>query len=293
MSIDSCRTRSSAPQARHARSVYQSATSWSARSSARGLDPPAGAPDPLAPLGLDRACAPCAAYSSSSSALRASSSARIDLPARPHRRQQRPTTARLRAISPASAARANPSAAARSACSVGARQLPGALAVPEREPRARERRSRAPRRAPRAPAATSSTAGASKRTSWQRERIVGSTSASRSVSRIRCTNDAGSSSVFSIRLAASSPSSSTRSITNTRRPDSNGVLLGRRDDRPVDVADEDLVGAARRDPGQIGMGAGGARARALVRIGEPAASSSAAIARAAAACRRPPGPWNR
>ena len=28
---------------------------------------------------------------------------------------------------------------------------------------------------------------------------------------------------------------------------------GRRDDRAVDVADEDLVGAARGDPGQIGM----------------------------------------
>ena len=42
---------------------------------------------------------------------------------------------------------------------------------------------------------------------------------------MRCTNAAGSSSVLSIRLAASSPSSSTRSITNTRRRDSNGVLL--------------------------------------------------------------------
>ena len=37
------------------------------------------------------------------------------------------------------------------------------------------------------------------------------------------TNDAGSSSVLSIRLAASSPSSSARSMTNTRRADSNGV----------------------------------------------------------------------
>ena len=95
--------------------------------------------------------------------------------------------------------------------------------------------------------------GASKRTTWQRERIVGSTSPSRSVIRIRCTNEAGSSSVFSIRLAASSPSSSARSITNTRRDDSNGVLRGGRDHRLVDVGDEDLVRAARDDPGEVGV----------------------------------------
>ena len=42
---------------------------------------------------------------------------------------------------------------------------------------------------------------------------------------MRCTNEAGSSRVLSIRLAASSPNSSARSMTNTRRLDSNGVLL--------------------------------------------------------------------
>ena len=46
---------------------------------------------------------------------------------------------------------------------------------------------------------------------------------SRSVSRIRWTNGAGSSSVFSSRLATVSFISSTRSSTNTRRLDSNGV----------------------------------------------------------------------
>ena len=63
----------------------------------------------------------------------------------------------------------------------------------------------------------------SKRTCRQREAIVGITSAGRSVSSSRCTNAAGSSSVFSMRLAACSLSVCAASITNTRRADSNGV----------------------------------------------------------------------
>ena len=65
--------------------------------------------------------------------------------------------------------------------------------------------------------------GGSKRTAWQRDRIVGSTSCGRSVSSNRCANGGGSSSVLSIRLAALSFIVSTRSMTNTRRRDSNGV----------------------------------------------------------------------
>ena len=63
----------------------------------------------------------------------------------------------------------------------------------------------------------------SKRTSWHREMTVSSTRPSWSVIRIRCTYDAGSSSVFSSRLATSSFMVSTRSSTKTRRFASNGV----------------------------------------------------------------------
>ena len=63
----------------------------------------------------------------------------------------------------------------------------------------------------------------SKRTGWQREATVSITRLSRSVRRIRCTKEAGSSSVLSSRLATVSFIVSTRSSTNTRRRDSNGV----------------------------------------------------------------------
>ncbi len=66
---------------------------------------------------------------------------------------------------------------------------------------------------------------ASKRTCWQREATVASTSSRRSVSSSRCTNDGGSSSVLSIRLAAWSFIACTPSSTNTRRAASNGVRV--------------------------------------------------------------------
>ena len=90
-----------------------------------------------------------------------------------------------RAISPDIAARANRSAAARSA-------WPSApVSSRARSPSPSASRAHAsadsvlfPERLQH-PAAVSCTVGASNRTSWQRERIVGSTSASRSDSRIR------------------------------------------------------------------------------------------------------------
>ncbi len=63
----------------------------------------------------------------------------------------------------------------------------------------------------------------SKRTTWQREAIVGSTCPGLSVSSSSTTYGGGSSSVLSRVLAASSFIVSARSSTNTRRVDSNGV----------------------------------------------------------------------
>ena len=98
-------------------------------------------------------------------------------------------------------------------------------AVAQREPRAGRARDSAARRRPRAISAIRAAGSGSKRTSWQRDTTVGSTWPSASVSRIRCTNGAGSSSVLSSRLATSSFMVSTRSSTNTRRADSNGVRV--------------------------------------------------------------------
>ena len=143
------------------------------------------------------------------------------------------------------------------------------------------------------PAATSCSLGASKRTVWQRERIVGRISPRRSVSRMRWTNAAGSSRVLSMRLAASSPSSSARSITNTRRLDSNGVLLAA--EITGSSMSETRISWAPLGTTQVRSGCAPliTRARALSGSASPSASSSAARARAAARLPAPPGPWNR
>ena len=150
--------------------------------------------------------------------------------------------------------------AARDRLGAGAQRRP--VAERERAARARRRRARAARRRRRRPARrrgapaarrSRSTDGASKRTCWQREAIVGRTSPGRLVSRMRCANDGGSSSVLSIRLAAWSLSSSACSMTNTRRRASNGVRAAPATTGLVDVADEDPGRARGRDPGQVGV----------------------------------------
>ena len=226
----------------------------------RGLDPAPDAPDPIGPLGLD-ALALLARVQldlGGRSPFELGARARRRAPGRP---PAAPPTAAARRRSPATAARAKRSAAARSAAPSSSASSRARSASPS-ESRAHAIAVSRPTPSASISRATSAVGGASKRTSWQRERIVGSTSISRSVSRIRCTNEAGSSSVFSIRFAASSPSSSTRSITNTRRDDSNGVLLA-----------AEITGSAMsltriswaplgRHPGQVGMGAGQRPARA-------------------------------
>ena len=149
-------------------------------------------------------------------------------PRRPRRRAACATASSSRhgasaATVPASAARANASPPARSAG-----PSPSASSS-ARSPSPSASRAHAcacsgampwrPRRS-----ASCAAGSASKRTSWQRERIVGSTSPSRSVSSSRWTNGAGSSSVFSSLFAACSIIVSARSSTNTRRADSNGVI---------------------------------------------------------------------
>ena len=96
--------------------------------------------------------------------------------------------------------------------------------------------------------------------------IVGSTSPGRSVSSTRCANDGGSSSVFSIRLAASSFIVSTPSRTNTRRCASNGV----RDAAPTtgsSMSATRMIARRRSARPTSGPGARRACTRARVRVG--------------------------
>ena len=160
---------------------------------------------------------------------------------------------------------------------LGARPQRAALLA--RQPRRQRARRRAPaartpaRARPSTPSRRSGDppgGSGSKRTCWQREAIVGSTSSRRSVSSSRCANDGGSSSVFSMRLAAWSFIVSTPSITNTRRVRLERRARRRRDDRLLDVRDEHFRGARRRDPGQVRVRRRAPRARApRLRVGAP------------------------
>ena len=142
-------------------------------------------------------------------------------------------------------------------------------------------------------AASSSAGGASNRTCWQREAIVGMTFPGRSVSRTRCAKAGGSSSVLSIRLAASSFIVSARSITKTRRRDSKGVRVAAA--TTGSSMSETSMSAAPLGATHVRSGCAPrrARARALEGSAAPSASSSAAKARATSRLPAPAGPWNR
>ena len=196
-----------------------------ARDPARPSQPAAASADPLRPLGLDAL----------------SLLARVQLESRPSpapRARPRPASPRARTAASISSQGRRPSprreAPHARSCSAAARSAaPSAdreLAAPRSgSPSARRAQASgglrrdaelldAERHRPRSMGRRTGRAGSASGSS-------AAPRASRSVSRIRCTNEAGSSSVLNIRLAASSPSSSTRSITNTRRADSNGVRL--------------------------------------------------------------------
>jgi hypothetical protein len=148
------------------------------------------------------------------------------------------------------------------------------------------------------PSATSSCAssavgGGSKRTCWQREAIVSITSPGFSVSRMRCTNEAGSSSVLSIRFADSSFIVSTFSMTNTRRRASNGV----REAAATTGSVMSAVSSSWAPDGSTQVRSGwmrrATRARTPSGSAAPSASSSAAKALAISSFPLPAGPWNR
>ena len=122
---------------------------------------------------------------------------------------------------------------------------------------------------------------------------MGITSDSASVSRIRWTNAAGSSSVLSSRLATSSFIVSTRSSTNTRRLDSNGVRVAAATTGSSTSSVRITCAPVGLTQVRSGCEPDMARWRALSGSGEPAASSSAAKARAASRLPTPAGPWKR
>ena len=143
-------------------------------------------------------------------------------------------------------------------------------------------------------AASSSAGGASKRTGWQREAIVGSRSPGRSVSRTRCANGGGSSSVLSSLLAAWS-----FIVVGALEHEHAPARLERRarrggDDRLVDVARRASPRRRSARP-RSGRGARRAATRGATASGSgaPSASSSAANARATSRLPAPAGPWNR
>ena len=94
---------------------------------------------------------------------------------------------------------------------------------------------------------------AAKRTGRQREGIVSSSRPGAELTSTKCAKDAGSSSVFSSAFCDSSFMRSASTITNTRRRDSNGRSAAWRTMLRAHVVDQDVVRAARLDPGEVGM----------------------------------------
>ena len=219
-------TSSGAPSRRHSTSRSHSSARRRAeveRLRARAaLDPRAA----LLRLALVASCAPCSATSSSSPASRSCTCSPALAPAALGDVEQRDPRAARRSRPRARRAR-TPPPRSRSARPPRSRAARARRRVAQRQPRAGPRALGSLGIArPRAARARSRSRGSgSKRTCWQREAIVASTSSRRSLSSIRCTNAGGSSSVFSSRLAAWSFIVSTASITNTRRAASNGVRV--------------------------------------------------------------------
>ena len=131
--------------------------------------------------------------------------------------------------------------------------------------------------------------GASKRTGWQREAIVGSTFPGRSVSSTRCANSGGSSSVLSILLAAASIRRSAPSMTKTRRGASKGVCEAAATTGSMSPTS---ISAAPLGVTQVRSGCAPDMTLARAPSSSPA-SSAAANSRATARLPAPAGPWNR
>ena len=130
-------------------------------------------------------------------------------------------------------------------------------------------------------------------TGWQRDTTVSSIRPIASVRRTRCTNDAGSSSVFSILLATSSFMVSARSSTNTRRVASNGVRAAAATTGPSTSSTRMTCAPLGRTQVRSGWAPVITRRRTSSGSGSSCASSSAASARATTAFPVPGGPWKR
>ena len=280
------RTRSRAPHARHARSAYHSATTCSARSSA-AVSTRRRARLIRSVHSVSIRLRSLRGYSSSSSSARASSSAAIASP-RERTAASSSDHGRVRAISPAMRRAREPLGRGAQRLPLGAGQLAGPLAVAEREPRARERgvapfAERLERR----------------RGLPHRRRVEPDQLAARDDRRQHLGEPVGQQDQVHERrrllerlqhpvggLVAELVDALDHEHAATRL---ERRLARRRHDRAVDVADEDLVRAARRDPGQIGMGA--RRDPALARSRDPATRRRAARPRSRGprtACRRRP-----
>jgi hypothetical protein len=141
--------------------------------------------------------------------------------------------------------------------------------------------------------ASSSLPGASKRTCWQREAMVGRISPGRLESSTRCAKEAGSSSVLSMRLAAWSFIVSARSMTKTRRCASNGVREAAA--TTGSSMSETSISAAPLGVTQVRSGWTPCSTRVRTESGSraPSLSRAAAKARATVALPEPAGPWKR
>ena len=122
---------------------------------------------------------------------------------------------------------------------------------------------------------------------------MGSTSPGRSLSRIRCANGGGSSSVLSILFAACSIIVSARSITNTRRLASKGVWAAAA--TTAESMSPTSSSCAPEGVTQVRSGCEPRSTRPRTPSGSaaPSASSAAAKARAAVRLPAPAGPPNR
>ena len=152
----------------------------------------------------------------------------------------------------ASVARAAASAS-RAQRRLRARERAGPLGVAAGQPRAGQRGVRRRHPPPRSASAMRAGGTAPKRTGRQREGIVSSRRPGAELTSTKCAKDAGSSSVFSSEFCDSSFMRSASTITNTRLRDSNGRSAAWRTMLRAHVVDQDVVRAARLDPGEVGM----------------------------------------
>ena len=148
---------------------------------------------------------------------------------------------------------------------LGAGQLAGPLAIPEREPRACERRVVAS-----SPSASSAARRSPRRWRVEAHQLAAGADRRQHLGEPVCEQDQVHERRRLLERLQHAVGRLVAELVDPLDHEHAASGLERRlarggDDRTVDVADEDLVGAARRDPGQVGMRAGARRARARSR----------------------------